>query len=109
MRGENGEPFARGTISPVMIGDLGNASETVLAGLMIRAAYQSIREQKKGDPVLDNMTAYFIKPLQIESEVDIVPKTIEVSRKFAKVEVEVRHGGDVVAKAMLTAQLIEQG
>jgi len=108
-RNENGEPYARGTISPVMIGDLGNASEAVLAGLMIRAACQSIREQKKGDLVLDNMTAYFVKPLQIESEVDIVPKTIEVSRKFAKVEVEVRHGGDVVAKAMLTAQLLEQG
>lgn len=108
-RNENNEPYARGTISPVMIGDLGNASEAVLAGLMIRAACQSIREQKKGDLVLDNMTAYFVKPLQIESEVDIVPKTIEVSRKFAKVEVEVRHGGDVVAKAMLTAQLLEKG
>lgn len=108
-RNEAGELVVRGNISPQMIGELGNVSETVLSGLMIRAAFQAIREQKKGDLVLENLTAYFVRPLQIDSEVEIVPKTIEVSRKFGKAEVEVRHGRDLVAKAMLTAQLIEQG
>lgn len=108
-KNDDGELVVRGSISPVMIGELGNASETVLTGLMIRAAFQAIREQKRGDLVLENMTAYFVKPLQIESEVDIVPKTIEVSRKFGKAEVEVRHDGELIAKAMLTAQLIDQG
>jgi predicted transcriptional regulator len=108
-RNEDGELVVHGNISPVMIGELGNASETVLAGLMIKTAFQAIRSQKRGDLVLENMTAYFIKPLQIDSEVAIVPKTIEVSRKFGKVEVEVRHGRELIAKAMLTAQLIEQG
>lgn len=104
-----GDPVVRGTISPQMIGELGNASETVLTGLMIRAAFQAIRAQKRGDLVLENMTAYFVSPLQIDSEVDIVPKTIEVSRKFGKAEVEIRHNGQLIAKSMLTAQLIEQG
>jgi predicted transcriptional regulator len=108
-RNEDGELAVHGNISPVMIGELGNASETVLAGLMIKTAFQAIRSQKRGDLVLENMTAYFIKPLQIDSEVAIVPKTIEVSRKFGKVEVEVRHDRELIAKAMLTAQLIEQG
>lgn len=108
-KNESGESVVRGTISPQMIGELGNASETVLTGLMIRAAFQAIREQKRGDLVLENMTAYFVSPLQIDTEVDIVPKTIEVSRKFGKAEVEIRHGGQLIAKSMLTAQIIEQG
>ncbi len=34
---------------------------------------------------------------------------IEVSRKFGKIDVEIYHGSALVAKAMLTAQVIEQG
>ena len=105
---EAGDLVVRGFISPQMTSALGTVSEGVLTTLMIRAGCQSIREHKKGDLVLENMSTYFIRPLQIESDVELRTKTIEVSRKFGKVEVSVFSGDDLIAKSMLTAQLIEQ-
>ena len=104
----SGELSFRGMISPQMTSQLGTVSEGVLTTLMTKAAYRAIRAHKKGDLVLENMSTYFVRPLQIESEVEIRPKMIEVSRKFGKVEVNVYHHDLLIAKSMLTAQLIEQ-
>ena len=108
MRNEQGDLVFRGMISPQMTSQLGTVSEGVLTSLMIKAAYQAVYTLKKGDLVLDNMTTYFIRPLQIDSEVEIRPRAIEVSRKFGKVDVAIYHQEHLIAKAMLTAQLIEQ-
>ena len=106
-RDEQGNPVFRGVASPQMSSRLGTISEGVLATLMTKAAFSAIQEQRKGDLVLENMSIYYVRPLQIESELEIRPKTIEISRKFGKVEVEVLHQGTVIAKSMLTAQLID--
>jgi len=103
-----GELIFRGFISPQMTSPLGTISEGVLTTMMMKAAYRAIREYKKGDLVLENMSTYFVRPLQIETQVEVRPKMIEVSRKFGKVEVAVYHQEYLIAKAMLTAQLIEQ-
>ncbi len=108
LRTEEGELIFRGVISPQMTSQLGTVSEGVLTSLMIKAANQVINSLKKGDLVLDNMTTYYIRPLQIDSEVEIHPRTIELSRKFGKVDVAIYHQEHLIAKAMLTAQLIEQ-
>lgn len=92
-----------------MINRLGTVSEGVLTVLMTQAAYHAMQDVKKGDIVVDNMSSYFVKPVQIDSLVEIRPKLIEVSRKFGKLDVEMFHGGALVAKAMLTAQVIEPG
>lgn len=106
-RDESGDLVFRGVASPQMSSRLGTVSEGVLATLMSQAACSAIQEQRKGDMVLENMSIYYVRPLQIDSEVEIRPKTIEVSRKFGKVEVSVIHQGSVIAKSMLTAQLID--
>lgn len=106
---ETGQLRFRGVITPQMTNRLGTVSEGVLTSLMAQAAYRVVQDMRKGDLVLDNMSSYFVKPVQIDSEVEIRPQIIEVSRKFAKIDVELRHGAALVAKAMLTAQVIEQG
>jgi predicted transcriptional regulator len=108
-RDENGSLYYRGVISPQMTNHLGTVSEGVLTTLMTQAAYRVVQEHKKGDLVMDNMATYFIKPVQIESEIQIRPTVIEVSRKFGKIDVEIYHAGNLVSKAMLTAQVIDQG
>lgn len=103
----DGQLLFRGTITPQMINRLGTVSEGVLTVLMTQAAYHAMQDVKKGDIVVDNMSSYFVKPVQIDSLVEIRPKMIELSRKFGKLDVEMFHGGALVAKAMLTAQVIE--
>lgn len=105
---EEDELVFRGVITPQMASRLGTVSEGVLTTLMAKAAYSALQQYKKGDLVLENMMIYFVRPLQIESRIDIVPRPIEVSRKFGKIEVSVLHQGVAIAKSMLTAQWIDQ-
>ncbi|HEX7055713.1 MAG TPA: DRTGG domain-containing protein [Bacilli bacterium] len=97
----------RGSISPQMVNHLGTASEGILTTLMAKAALAAIKEHKKGDLVMENITIYFVRPVQIDSVIEIHPRMIEVSRKFGKAEITVECDGHVIAKAMLTAQIIE--
>ncbi|UUZ80581.1 CBS domain-containing protein [Paenibacillus sp. P26] len=107
-RDKSGQLVFRGAVTPQMTNRFGTVSEGVLTVLIKQAAYHAVQDQKKGDLVLDNMSSYFVKPVQIDSMIEIRPKLIEVSRKFGKIDVEVFHAEVLVAKAMLTAQVIEQ-
>ncbi len=108
-RDEQGNLLLRGLITPQMTSRLGTVSVGVLTTLMTKAAYYVIGDYKKGDLVMENMSSYFVRPLQIDNEIEIRPRIIEVSRKFGKVEVEIAHHGQLVTKSMMTAQLIDQG
>jgi predicted transcriptional regulator len=54
------------------------------------------------------MTIYFLKPVQMESILEIYPRVLEVGRKFGKVDVEVFNDGILVGKAMMMCQLIDR-
>ncbi|MFC0333217.1 DRTGG domain-containing protein [Paenibacillus sepulcri] len=107
LKGPGGDWSCKGRITPQMSGSLGTISEGVLVTLMTQAARSLIRELGKHDHVIESMTSYFVRPVQLESEVVIVPRLLELSRKSAKLEVEVDDPGGLAAKAMLTVQLID--
>lgn len=87
---------------------MGTISYGVFTTIVTEAANRALRSFKKGDLVIENITIYFIKPVQIDSIVEIRPKVLELGRKFGKVDVEVYNEGVVVGKAMLMAQLLER-
>jgi len=58
--------------------------------------------------VMDNMSTYFLRPVQLEREVEIRADIIEISRKYGKIDVEIYHDSALVAKAMMTAQVFDQ-
>ncbi|ARI76808.1 CBS domain-containing protein [Halobacillus mangrovi] len=95
-------------VTPQMTNQLGTMSYGVFVSLITESSSGLLRKYKKGDLVVENISVYFIKPVQIESEITIKPQILEVGRKFAKVDVEVHHGGAIVGKALLMAQLIDR-
>lgn len=97
----------KGAITPQMSGALGMASEGLLSTLMTQAARRMIRETGKRDFLLESMTSYYVRPVQIDSEITIKPRPLELSRKFSKLEIEVLDRQGLAAKAMLTAQMID--
>jgi predicted transcriptional regulator len=107
-RDDKGQLLFRGKVTPQMTNQIGSVSAGVLTTLMTQAAYRVVLDYKKGDLVIDNMSSYFLKPVQMETVIEIRPRIIEVSRKFGKIDVEIYHLGQLVAKAMLTAQVFEQ-
>ena len=98
----------KGTVTPQMTNQLGSLASGPLTGLLTEAAHKVLRQNKKGDLVPENITIYFLKPVQIESEIEIKARVIEVSRKFGKVDIEVYHKNQLVSKAMMTSQVIER-
>jgi predicted transcriptional regulator len=100
--------YLRGEISPQMTNHIGTISSGVLTTLLTDAGNKALRYNKKGDLVAENLSIYFLKPVQIESILEIRPQVLELSRKFGKVDIEVFHEGQLVAKALMTAQLIDR-
>ncbi|PWV90561.1 putative transcriptional regulator [Paenibacillus cellulosilyticus] len=96
-----------GKIMPQMSGPLGTVSEGVLSALMIEAARRFVRIVGKHDYVIESLTTYFMRPVQIDSDISITPRALEIGRKLSKVEVEVADSRGLAAKAMLTVQTIE--
>lgn len=95
-------------VTPQMTNYLGTISSGVFTTLVTDAANRALRSYKRGDLVVENMTIYFIKPVQIESMLEIRPRVLEVGRKFGKVDVEVFNEGKLVGKSMLTCQLLDR-
>jgi predicted transcriptional regulator len=103
-----GEDVYRCEVTPQMTNHLGTISYGVFTTIVSEAANRVLRSYKKGDLVVENMTIYFIKPVQIDSMLEIYPKVLEVGRKFGKVDVEVFNEGVLVGKAMMMCQLIDR-
>ncbi len=97
-----------GEITPMMLNERGIASAGVLVMLMSTAGSMAIRKQKSLDSIIDSFMIYFIKPLQIESKVEIHADIINISRKFYKVEVTAYYNGEIVSKAMMSAKLLRR-
>lgn len=106
VRDKDGNLFFRGTVTPQMTNFEGLVSEGVLSTLMTRAAYQTVKEHKKGDLILDSFSNYFLVPLQIDDVIELVPAIIELSRRFCKIDMEIMCRGIRVARAMFTARIL---
>ncbi|AKS39228.1 hypothetical protein NP92_04970 [Anoxybacillus gonensis] len=98
----------RCNITPQMTNHLGTLSYGVFTTIVTEAATRALRLHKRGDLVVENITIYFIKPVQIDSVIDIKPKLLEIGRKFGKVDVEVFNEGTLVGKALMMCQLLER-
>ncbi|WP_240666584.1 DRTGG domain-containing protein [Longirhabdus pacifica] len=107
-KNSTGKLHFKGIITPQMANQLGTVSEGVLTVLITKAAYRVIKDSRRGDLVLDNISSHFLRPLQIENEIELRPSIVQISRKAAKVEVEIYDQDTLVCKAMVTTQMIEQ-
>ncbi|WP_018662504.1 DRTGG domain-containing protein [Heyndrickxia acidiproducens] len=95
-------------VTPQMTNPLGTISYGVFTTLVYEVANRYLRAQKKGDMIIESITIYFIKPVQLESIIQVVPRILDSGRKFAKIDVEVFNQGNLVGKALLMSQVIER-
>ena len=57
--------------------------------------------------VVDNVTTYFVRPVQIEDQILVRPLILETSRRTCKMDIVVTREGSVVCKAVMTLQSID--
>lgn len=96
------------SVTPQMTNAIGTLSYGVFTTIVTEATNRVLRAQKKGDSIVENLTIYFVKPVQIDHVISVQPKVLEIGRKFGKVDVEVHHEGHIVGKALLMVQFIDR-
>ncbi len=107
-RDESGRLFFHGVITPQMATDLGTISHGVLTSLMTQAGLSAAKDASGGgDYVVDNLTTYFVRPVQIENPVVISPVLLEMSRRACKLEIVMTYQDHLVSKAVMTLQSID--
>ncbi|WP_106766405.1 DRTGG domain-containing protein [Paenibacillus faecalis] len=106
-RDAEGNLFFNGFITPQMATELGTISQGVLTTVMSQAAFKAAKDISGRDHVLDNMSTYFIRPIQIEDPIVVTPRLLEISRRTCKMEMEISHQSSLVSKSVMTLQAID--
>lgn len=106
-RDAEGKLFFRGMITPQMATDLGTISHGVLTSLMTQAGLRAAKDASGMDFVVDNITTYFVRPVQIENPVVILPLVLEMSRRACKLEIMLTYQDYLVSKAVMALQSID--
>ncbi|MGM9949660.1 MAG: DRTGG domain-containing protein [Lysinibacillus sp.] len=96
------------TVTPQMTNHFGSLSYGAFTTLLAEVGSFALKRRKRGDAVAENMTIYFIKPVQMESVLTVKPRILDMSRKFVKMDFEVFNGSVLVGKAMMMFQLLER-
>jgi predicted transcriptional regulator len=97
-----------GEVTPQMTNQLGGVSTGVLMILISEAGSQAIRRIKNVDLVVENVSVYFLKPIQIESTIQVRAEVIDIGRKSGKADVQIYHRGELMGKALFTAQVLDR-
>ncbi len=95
-------------VTPQMVNSMGTLSFGVLNQIISTVGKRAMRVKYHRNSVIEQMSLYYFKLIQIDSEIDLKPRIIEVGRRSAKIDVEVYIDNIIVAKAMIVCQLMEQ-
>jgi predicted transcriptional regulator len=98
----------RGQVTPQMTDSLGTLSTGVLTSLITETSLRVLRRLRRGDLSVQNLSLFLLKPVQLESAIEIVPRVLDLGRKQAKLDIEVLCENQVVAKALMMAHTIER-
>ncbi|WP_100012096.1 DRTGG domain-containing protein [Lentibacillus sediminis] len=95
-------------VTPQMTNQLGTLSNGVFTVLITEASRRLLAHEKKADMVVENVTVYFMKPVQLDSQLTIRPELLEAGRMYAKIDIEVLHDRKVAGRGLIMAQLIHR-
>ncbi|MGI2326351.1 DRTGG domain-containing protein [Planococcus sp. YIM B11945] len=95
-------------VTPQMTNAYGSISYGAYTTILAEAGTTALKTRNRKDSVLENMAVYFLKPIQHDSVMLVKPVILDMSRKSAKVDIEVSFENEIVGKALLTFQLLDR-
>ena len=95
-----------GQIIPQMLDPFGTASWSSLNMLLSTMGIMALRQNDNINISVDSIMAYFMKPVQMGSDIDIYAQIVDKGRHFSKVEISMYNAfKEPVAKAMISARV----
>ncbi|QUW22707.1 CBS domain-containing protein [Sporosarcina sp. Marseille-Q4063] len=101
-------PSIEFTVIPQLTNQFGSLSSGAMMTLLTEAGNRAIKMQKRGEGIAENVSLYFIQPVQLGTVVSVYPRILQMSRRFVKVDFDVFADDELVAKAMVMYQLFER-
>ena len=101
-------PSIEFTVIPQLTNQFGSLSSGAMMTLLTEAGNRAIKMHKRGEGIAENVSLYFIQPVQLGTIVRVNPRILQMSRRFVKVDFDVFADDELVAKAMVMYQLFER-
>lgn len=96
-----------GKIIPEMLNQFGTASTGAINMLLSTTAEITLQYKNNVSVYIDNFIAYFMKPVQIDRDVDIYVEIIDMGRNSCKAEIDMcSKNNSIIAKAILSAKIL---
>lgn len=105
-KAENDMMHFSGKIIPEMLDQLGTASWSSLNMLISTVGILALRHKSNINISVDSIISYFMKPVQIDSVIEIWTRVIDRGRTTCKVDIEMYKKKDLIAKSMLSAKIL---
>lgn len=105
---EEGKMHFKGKIVAQMLDVIGIASWSSLNMLLSTMGIMTLREKNNVNIAVDSITTYFMKPVQMDSEIEVFTSIVDMGRTFCKVEVNMfSHNENLISKLILSAKIIK--
>ena len=95
-------------VTPQMTNHIGTLSYGVLSQTLCEVVQQMMMSAHHQNTMVESMTIYFLKPIQMDSVLEFEPTLLEQSRKTAKIDITVRVDNVIMSKALISVQIIER-
>jgi predicted transcriptional regulator len=106
---DNGVMHFTGSIIPQMLDTIGTASWSSLNMLLSTMGLMALRQKNNINVSVDSMNTYFMRPVQMDSIIDIYAKILDMGRSFCKVEIDMfDRNKDHIAKTMISAKVLKK-
>lgn len=96
------------TVTPQMVSTVGTISFGVLSEIVSNVSQRMMYLHHRRNVVIEQVNLHYFRLIQIESELDIRPRILEIGRRSAKLDIEVYLENAIVAKAIVICQLMEK-
>lgn len=98
-----------GNIIPEMLDPIGTASWSSLNMLISAMGVMTLRQRSNLNVFVDSLMVYFMKPVQMDSVIDIYTEIIDMGRNFSKVEITMYDKKkELIAKALLSSKILRK-
>lgn len=96
------------TVTPQMVNGVGTISFGVLSELIATSTQRIMITHQKRNVLIEQVNLHYFRLIQLESELSIRPRILEIGRRSAKLDIEVYLENSIVAKAIVICQVMEK-
>lgn len=91
-----------------MVNEVGTISFGVLSEVVGNAAKRTMLLNQRRNSWIEQVNLHYFRLIQLESELAIYPRILELGRRSAKLDIEIYIENTLIAKAIVVSQVLER-